>query len=145
MRMLKNTVTGMLYTYHEGLAEAENIEVVQVDHVTAQAPPQAPPPVLLTESPGVFHVLPDSDPMQPVQNPAAASLFDNAPVGDQWPLPGPAEPDPDVPPTVKSLDEMTRDELIAVAEIEERRRGDNRNLSRMKKEDLKAYIVAGDA
>ena len=77
--------------------------------------------------------------------PPEAALVDNEPVEDGWPLPGPAEPDPDVPPTVKSLDEMTRDELIAVAEIEERRRGDNRNLSRMKKEDLKAYIVAGEA
>ena len=126
MRMLKHTITGMLYTYHEGMAEAENIEVVQVDHVT---PPQAPPVAPMLEGEGTM--------------PPEATLFDHEPVEDGWPLPGPV--DPDVPPTVKSLDEMTRDELIAVAEIEERRRGDNRNLSRMKKEDLKAYIMAGDA
>ncbi len=131
MRMLKNTVTGMLYVYHDGLSEAENIEVVQVDHVTAPEPPQAPPAAAMLEG--------------EVTIPPEATLFDHEPVEDGWPLPGPAEPDPDVPPTVKSLDEMTRDELIAVAEIEERRRGDNRNLSRMKKEDLKAYIMAGDA
>lgn len=41
----------------------------------------------------------------------------------------------------KSLDEMTRDELIAVAEAEERARGDKMNLSRMKKADLIAYIT----
>lgn len=40
----------------------------------------------------------------------------------------------------KSLDEMTRDELIAVAEAEERARGDKVNLSRMKKADLIVYI-----
>ena len=136
MRMLKHTITGMLYTYHEGMAEAENIEVVQVDHLPkAEAPAPVTPPVA---------------PEQPMLEgestmPPEATLFDNKPVEDGWPLPGPAEPDPDVPPTVKSLDEMTRDELIAVAEIEERRRGDNRNLSRLKKEDLKAYIMAGEA
>ena len=131
MRMLKHTITGMLYTYHEGMAEAENIEVVNVDHVPAPKPPQASPVAAMLEGEGAM--------------PPDARLFDDEPVEDGWPLPGPAEPDPDVPPTVKSLDEMTRDELIAVAEIEERRRGDNRNLSRMKKEDLKAYIVAGEA
>lgn len=44
------------------------------------------------------------------------------------------------PMASKSLDEMTRDELIAVAETEERARGDKVNLSRMKKADLIAYI-----
>lgn len=43
--------------------------------------------------------------------------------------------------SVRSLDEMTRDELIAVAEAEERARGDKMNLSRMKKADLIAYIT----
>lgn len=45
----------------------------------------------------------------------------------------------------KSLDEMSRDELIAVAETEERARGDKVNLSRMKKVDLIAYITGQQA
>lgn len=61
------------------------------------------------------------------------------------PEPEPApEPVKEVAPenaTAKSLDEMTRDELIAVAEAEERARGDKVNLSRMKKADLIAYIT----
>lgn len=127
MRMLKNTVTGMLYTYHEGLAEAENIEVVQVDHLpkaeaqTPVEPPMATTPPMLTGE-------------------GSMSMFDESPVWIEW---HGQEPEQDEAP--KSLDEMTRDELIAMAEIEERRRGDNRNLSRLKKEDLKAYIMAGEA
>lgn len=41
----------------------------------------------------------------------------------------------------KSLDEMTRDELLTVAEKESEIRGDGMALSRMKKADLIAYIT----
>ena len=125
MRMLKHTITGMLYTYHEGMAEAENIEVVNVDHVPAPKPPQASPVAAMLEGEGAM--------------PPDARLFDDEPVEDGWPEPEP-ETEPEQPEAPKSLDEMTRDELIAMASAEEKLRGDNRNLSRLKKADLIAYI-----
>ncbi|MEF2146654.1 MAG: hypothetical protein V3573_14505 [Desulfovibrionaceae bacterium] len=122
MRMLKHTITGRLYVYHEGLAEAENIEVVQVDQLpeaeaqTPVEPPMAPTPPMLTGE-------------------GSMSLFDESPVGLEW-----DGQDQEPPVMPKSLDEMTRDELIAMANAEEKLRGDNRNLSRLKKADLIAYI-----
>lgn len=111
MRMLKHTETGRLYVYHEGLAAAEGVEEV----IVAEDGPLTAPPVI-----------PEA-PERPED-----SLFDDSPVGDEWP-----QPEPEAP---KSLDEMTRDELIAMANAEEKLRGDNRNLSRLKKSDLIAYI-----
>lgn len=124
MRMLRHTITGMLYTYHEGMAEAENIEVVQVDN------------------------LPKAEVTGPVEQPAgqeqpvltgegSMSLFDESQVGLEWQG---QEHEQEQEGAPKSLDEMTRDELIAMATAEEKLRGDNRNLSRLKKADLIAYI-----
>ena len=120
MRMLKHTITGRLYVYHEGLAEAENIEEVQVGQLPEE---EAPEPVV----PPVETELPAEEPK------AEDTLFDDSPVGLEWD----GQDQTDAP---KSLDEMTRDELIAMASAEEKLRGDNRNLSRLKKADLIAYI-----
>ena len=130
MRMLKNTKTGMLYVYHEGLAEAENIEEVQVDKLPVPETKDAAQVILMTPEDAA---------------PPEETLFDASPVEDGWPQVGVyTEPEdgaePEQPEAPKSLDEMTRDELIAMASAEEKLRGDNRNLSRMKKADLIAYI-----
>lgn len=44
--------------------------------------------------------------------------------------------------TTKSLDEMTRDELLVIATTESELRGDKVTLTRMKKAELIAYITA---
>lgn len=111
MRMLKHEPTGRTYVFSEQLARAEGMVEFNDPGFGQQTEP-TPAPV--------------------------------APIPEPEPTP---EPEPEdetmIPENVpaKALDEMTRDELLAVAEQESELRGDGAALSRMKKADLIAYIT----
>lgn len=55
------------------------------------------------------------------------------------------EPEQAEPSPVRSLDEMTREELLRIAEQEAEIRGESAALSRMKKADIIAYIAGEGA
>ena len=111
MKMLKHIPTGRVYVYNAQLARAEGMEEFD-DPDFGKQPEPAPED---TKAPEDKQPGPDD--------------------GDQG---GGNQLDPEAS---KSLGEMTRDELLTVAEKESEIRGDGVALSRMKKADLIAYIT----